>query len=111
MLVAYSAPFGSVSRTRVLLALNELGESYPRELSRLLDTQLNSVQGALRGLERDGLVAGRSVGRNRMFVIDPRYFARAELLPYLAKLARADSRLVASLGMTRRRPRRTGKPG
>lgn len=110
MLVGYSSPFGSASRTRVLLALSEMGESFARELSRLLEIPLNSVQGALRGLERDGLVVGRTVGRNRMFCLNPGYFALPELRPYLDRLARADSRLTVALRATRRRPRRTGKP-
>lgn len=109
MLVIYSSPFGSVPRTRALLALSEVGESYPRELARLLETPLHSVQLALRGLERDTLVVGRTVGRNRMFTLNPRYFALTELRAYLDRLARADSRLAATLGTTRRRPRRADK--
>ena len=55
-----SSPFGSRSRTGVLLTLFLLGQSYPREMSRVLGTGLSAVQKALAGLERDGLVAGRT---------------------------------------------------
>jgi hypothetical protein len=49
-MVIASSPFGGQARTRVLLALRLLDESYPRELARLLDVPLNGVQMALRGL-------------------------------------------------------------
>ena len=105
-----SSPFGSANRTRALLALEMLGESYPRELARLLGSPLNAVQGALRGLERDGLVAGRAVGRTRLYRIDPRYFAVADLRRYLARLSEPETELRTRAESLRRRPRRTGKP-
>ena len=110
MVTVISSPFGSATRTRTLLILHLLGESYPRELSRLLGVRLAAVQGALRGLERDGLVAGRTIGRNRVFQIDPRYFALAELRRYLSRLMEADAHLRERASALRRRPRQTGKP-
>lgn len=109
-MVGMSSPFGSRSRTRVLVALSLLGESYPRELSRLLGTPLNGVQQALRGLERDGLVGGRLVGRTRLVKLEPRYFARRELATYLERLAEADREIGSRAADLRRRPRRSGKP-
>lgn len=105
-----SSPFGSANRTRVLLALQMLSESYPRELARVLGSPLNAIQGALRGLERDGLVAGRSVGRTRVFRMDPRYFAVTDLRRYLARLSEPETELRTRVESLRRRPRRTGKP-
>ena len=110
MLVSRSSPFGSRSRTRVLLALRLLESSFARELSRVLEAPLNSVQQALRGLETDGLVTGRAVGRTRVFSLNPRYFARVELEKYLGRLAGAESELQARVAALRRRPRRTRKP-
>lgn len=83
----------------MLLALSLLEESFPRELARLLEIPVNGVQQDLRRLEADGLVAGRAAGRTRLYRIDPRYFARAELGKYLRRIAKL-----------RRRPRRAGKP-
>lgn len=105
-----SSPFGSQSRTRVLTALVRLGESYPRELARLLNTRLFSVQRGLRSLERDGLVAGRTTGRTRLYRLNPRYFARADLERYLLRLAEANQELDVALATLRRRPRVSGKP-
>lgn len=104
------SPFGSLTRTRVLVALALLETSYQRELSRLLDTSPSVVQKALTGLERDGLLVGRLIGRTRSYSTNPRYFARTELDAYLQRLAEADDDLQARAAALRRRPRRAGKP-
>ena len=109
MLVASSSPFGGTTRTRALVALRLLSESYPSELARLLETPLFNVQKALLGLEKDGLVAGRRMGRTRIFRLDPRYFAAAELERYLLRLSEPESSLQRRVASLRRRPRRTGK--
>jgi DNA-binding transcriptional ArsR family regulator len=109
-MVTSSSPFGGQARTRVLLGLRLLDESYPRELARVLDLRLSGVQMAVRGLERDGLVAGRLAGRTRLIRLNPRYFAREELQRYLLKLASADATLHDRIAELRRRPRAGGKP-
>ena len=88
-----SSPFGGQARTRILVALSLLGSSFPRELSRLLTAPVSAISRALCGLERDALVAGRLVGRTRVFVLNPAYFAKRELHVYLARLADADTEL------------------
>jgi len=109
-MVISSSPFGGQARTRVLLALRLLDESYPRELARVLALPVSGVQGALRGLEKDGLVAGRLTGRTRLVRLNPRYFARDELQRYLLALAAADRALQDKVSALRRRPRVSGKP-
>jgi DNA-binding transcriptional ArsR family regulator len=108
--MAVSSPFGSATRTRLLVALGLLGQSYARELGRLLDAPLSVVQKAITGLERDGLIAGRLIGRTRLFEINPRYFAVKDLRAFLARLAAADPDLERRVAALRRRPRRSGKP-
>jgi sugar-specific transcriptional regulator TrmB len=93
-----------------LLALSLTGSSYARELSRLLRAPLSGVQKALQSLEVDGLIAGRSVGRTRVFQLDPRYFARDVLKQFLRRLCEPETRLQREVSALRRRPRRTGKP-
>jgi len=110
MLVSRSSPFGGRTRTLVLLALSLLEESFPRELARILDVPLNGVQQALRGLEGDGLVAGRLAGRTRLYRLNPRYFARKELDEYLRRLAEPETELTGRIETVRKRPRRAGKP-
>ncbi len=104
------SPFGSETRTRVLVALQLLGSSFQRELARLLDCAPSVVQKALAGLERDGLISGRLIGRTRSYALNPRYFARKELETFLARIAEADTELRDRTGELRRRPRRAGKP-
>ena len=106
---AVGSPFGSMSRTRILVSLSLLGTSYQRELSRLLDVSPSVAQKALSSLERDGLVAGRLMGRTRAYSLNPRYFARAEFEAFLRRLAEADTQLQARAAELRRRPRRAGK--
>lgn len=110
MLVTRTSPFGGRTRTLVLLALVLLEESFARELSRLLKSPLNGIQQALRGLERDGLVAGRLAGRTRLYRLNPGYFARGELETYLRRLAEPETELKGRIAELRRRPRRAGKP-
>jgi DNA-binding transcriptional ArsR family regulator len=105
-----ASPFGSRARTRVLLALQLLRESYARELARLLDLNLSGVQKALQSFERDGLVAGRAAGRTRLYRLNPRAFAHRELELYLERLLEPEMELRIRAAGLRRRPRRTGKP-
>jgi DNA-binding transcriptional ArsR family regulator len=104
-----SSPFGSQTRTRVLVALSLLEQSYARELARLLGVRISVIQKAILSLEKDAIVSARSVGRTRVVTVNPRYFARRELLAYLARLAEADARLRGVVAGLRRRPRRSGK--
>lgn len=106
----FSSPFGGKTRTRVLVAIGLLGSSFPRELSRLLGTPVSAVSRALAGLERDAVVAGRLVGRTRLYTLNPAYFAKRELEAYLARLADADTDLLIQVESLRRRPRRLKKP-
>jgi predicted transcriptional regulator len=104
------SPFGSPTRTRVLVVLRLLGSSFQRELSRLLGTSPSVIQKALSSLERDGLVAGRLAGRTRIYTINPRYFAQKELSAFLGRIADGDSELQTAVMQLRRRPRMAGKP-
>ena len=105
-----SSPFGGLTRTRALMALRLLESSYPQELAALLAAPPSGVRKALRSLEADGLVAGRLVGRTRVYRLNPAYFARDELRRYLARMADADPILTGRVESLRRRPRRAGKP-
>lgn len=105
-----SSPFGSRARTRALVALQLLTESYAREMARLLGLNLSGLQKALQSLERDGLVAARAAGRTRLYRLNPRTPARRELEAYLDRLLENEPELRTGAAQLRRRPRRTGKP-
>jgi predicted transcriptional regulator len=101
--------FGSSRRTEVLVLLALLGESYPAELERLLGVGKATVLQIVDGLERDGIVASRALGRTRRLSLEPRWYAAKELLALLERVAQACPNLVALAEGQRRRPRRKGK--
>jgi DNA-binding transcriptional ArsR family regulator len=105
-----SSPFGSTTRTRVLIALWLLSESYPRELARVLRSPLSTIQKAMIGLERDGLIAAKAMGRTRVYRLEARYFAHADLVRYLRRLSEPETGLRSRVEALRRRPRRATKP-
>ena len=102
--------FGSARRTEVLLGIALLEETYARELARVLEAPLLSVQRIVDALDREGVVATRLIGQKRRVTLNPKYFARKELEQLLRRLALSDPRLLDVIGSMRRRPRRKGKP-
>lgn len=109
MVITRGGLFGGKERTQLLIALSLLGESYPRELTRLLDSPISGVLKALKRLELEALVVARTMGRTRAFRINPRYFAFAELNTLLRRLGEPEERLRTRINNLRKRPRRTGK--
>jgi hypothetical protein len=99
-----SSPFGSRARTRTLLAVALMTESYPRELARIIEMPLFSVQKALASLERDQVLASRLLGRTRLYALNPRYLASRELREYLERLAGREFELRRRIGAVRGRP-------
>ena len=104
-----AASFGTPLRTEILVLLRLLGTSYPRELARLLDRPLSVVQKALVSLEQDTLVAAQSIGRTRVYRLNPSYYASRELAAYLSRIAEVEKEIFDFAAKVRRRPRRTGK--
>ena len=102
--------FGSPRRTEILILLSLLENTYPSEVSRLLEAPLYSVQKILDGLEVEGVVASRKVGRTRVFSLNPGFFADSELRSLLKRLAKAEPGLRKLAEKRRSRPRRARKP-
>jgi hypothetical protein len=109
MVIRRSSPFGGRTRTETLLTLRLMDESYAREIARILRRPVSGVVKALKSLESDALVAGRTEGRTRLFRLAPRYFAYAELRRYLERLTEPEDDLRDRVGRLRRRPRKIGK--
>lgn len=102
---------GGRNRTRVLLAIRLLEETFPSELAALLGLRLFSVQSILASFEREAVIVSRMMGRTRRVSLNPRYSAFKELDALLWKLGQHDVALQEQLATRRRRPRRVGKPG
>jgi DNA-binding IclR family transcriptional regulator len=101
--------FGSPSRSKVLTLVALLDETYPRELARLTDVPLASVQRMVNDLELEGVLASRIVGANRQVRLSPRFYGADELRSLLLKYANRDPELERRVSKLRRRPRRAGK--
>ena len=101
--------FGSNSRSRVLVAIALLRDSYARELARVTGVPLVSVQRITQSLERDAVITGRPSGSTRLLSLNRRLYGVDELDAFLVKYARRMPDLIESIETLRRRPRRSGK--
>src|SRR5262249_24367378 len=101
-----SSPFGSRTRTRVLIALRLLEQSYARELSRFLRLPVSVVRKGIRSLVREDVIAGRLAGKTRLLRLNPSYFAASEVQALVDKLIEADTDLRARASHLRRKIRR-----
>ncbi|MCB8931856.1 MAG: hypothetical protein M9921_02640 [Fimbriimonadaceae bacterium] len=101
--------FGTRLRTRLLLVLSLLDESYATELARLAGARLYAVQKHLEDFEDDGILVSRVIGRERRVSFNPRFFAKKELAALLERLAEQDEEVLAAVRSVRRRPHRKGK--
>jgi hypothetical protein len=101
--------FGSRQRTRVLILLRLLGESYPTELAKLLAAPLYSVQSIVDALEREGVVVSQMFGNTRRVSLNPRYVGAKLLSDLLWEMGKNDFEIQLAAAKKRRRPRRRGK--
>lgn len=102
---------GSVNKERALIYLIARDRGYAREMARFFNAPLDPIQKALDGLERSGVLVSRSVGSTREYEFNPRYPMRDELRTLLEKaLSLYPKDLHDELLITRKRPRRKGKP-
>jgi DNA-binding transcriptional ArsR family regulator len=101
--------FGSLPRSRILVAIALLGTTYAGEIERALRVPHLTVQRVLRDFEREGIVVIQTVGRNRMVSLNERMAGAADLRAFLLQYARRTD-VEQSVSLLRRRPRRTGKP-
>ncbi len=105
------ALFGTINRERVLLYLLAREEGYPREVAKFYGTDLRAIQNQFEKLEAGRVVYSRLIGNTRLYAFDPRYPFLAELKSLLEKaLGFYPEEERNRLTMSRRRPRRKGKP-
>lgn len=101
--------FGSPVRSKVLVLIALLGETYPREVARLADSPLISVQRIVSDLEREGVVVSRIVGGSRLVTLNRRLYGKDDLESFLIKYAKRAPNLESAVSKLRRRPRRAAK--
>lgn len=102
------AIFGSEQRTRLLLLIAVLGDTYPAELARYSGASISSVQETLDILERSGLISTRAAVV-RMVTLNPTYPAAKELKAFLLRVSEGYPAYQEIAENIRRRPRRRNK--
>ena len=103
--------FGSKNRERVLQYIDVNGEGYAKKIADFYESSVDPIKKQLERLEVGGILVSKTVGRTRLFMLNPRYAFKDELLALLEKAREFYSpaeqeRLIKQ----RKRPRRTGKP-
>ncbi len=102
---------GSLNAERVLIFLVTRGEGYAREIARFFGSDPDSIQKQLVKLEAGGVLISREVGRTVTYQFNPRYAFLPELKGLIQKaLSFYPETERERLVMSRRRPRRRGKP-
>ena len=93
------ALFSSQTRVKLLstFLMHPEQEYFIRELTRLLNEQINSIRRELENLRRIGLVRARHRNRKKYYRIDPEFIFYNELRSMFAKEIQADSPIVESL--------------
>ena len=102
---------GSLSKERILTFLTARKEGYAREISLFYNTNLSPIQIQLDNMEKDGVLVSKSVGKTKLFVFNPRYPFRKELIALIEKsISFLPESEKEKLLIIRRRPRRKHKP-
>jgi|HubBroStandDraft_4_1064222.scaffolds.fasta_scaffold34907_4 DNA-binding transcriptional ArsR family regulator len=100
--------FRGEQRTRLLLLIAVLGETYPAELARYSGSSISSVQLTLDVLEEEGLISTRQLVV-RAVTLNPTYPAAKELKALLLRVAEGYPAYREIAESIRRRPRRRQK--
>lgn len=105
------ALFESEKKEKILIFLFSHEEGYAREIARIFQFNLNTVQNQLLNLESHGVLYSRLKGKVRLFGLNPRYPFKKELEALLKKaMMFLPEDELRKYYKPRLRPRRTGKP-
>lgn len=98
-------------KEKILLYLYANGESYAREISKIFNFNLSSVQNQLLNLEQGGVLYSKLKGKVRLFGLNPRYPFKKEIEVLLEKVLRFVPEEEKLKFYNRRlRPRHSRKP-
>jgi DNA-binding transcriptional ArsR family regulator len=91
--------FSSATRVKLLstFLLHPEQEYFVRELTRLLDEQINSIRRELENLKRIGLVKSRTRNRKKYFRVNPEFPIYPDLRNLFGKAVQGESAVVAEL--------------
>ena len=102
---------GNKTAERVLLYLANYGQGYPRAIAATHGSSVSVILKQLARLESGGILVSRTLGRTRVYELNPRWYFYKELKALLDKaLAALPAEEVKKHYRARQRPRRAGKP-
>jgi len=101
--------FGTPARSRTLLAIALLEQTYLRELARVAGVPFMSIVRIVDDLQEQGVVSTLMRGTQRTVTLNSAYFAFREIRDLLVRLAPTEPLIVEAIEALRRRPRRRGK--
>lgn len=102
--------FGTPLRSRILMLVATLEESYAAELARALRANDDTVADIVRRLEEEDILVGMPSGRQRRVRLNPRYPEARRIGELLILLLDADEEARLAASSLRRRPRARNKP-
>lgn len=105
--------FGNAVIEKILFYLVVNDECYPSQLKEVFQAPLFSFQRALARLERGGIIINERKGKTLLYHFNPRYPFLKELKAFLVKAYEGfpkDFKEKYYEQLTRKRPRRQGKP-
>lgn len=105
--------FGNVVIEKILFYLVVNDECYPSQLREVFQAPLYSFQRALARLEKGSIIVSHRKGKTLLYQFNPRYPFLKELKAFLEKAYDGfpqDIREKYYEPLTRKRPRRQGKP-
>ncbi len=105
--------FGNAVIEKILFYLVVNEECYPSQLKEVFQMPLFSFQRALARLEKGGIIVSQRKGKTLLYQLNPRYPCVKELKLFLEKAYDGfpqDVRDKYYEQITRKRPRRQGKP-
>lgn len=93
------ALFSSTTRIKLLstFLLHPEQEYFIRELTRLLDEQINSIRRELENMKRIGLVKSRTRNRKKYFKVDPEFPLYTDLRNMFGKAVQGETAVIAEL--------------
>jgi predicted transcriptional regulator len=93
------ALFSSTTRVKLLstFLLHPDQEYFIRELTRLLDEQINSIRRELENLKRIGMVKSRTRNRKKYFRVNPEFELYTDLRNMFGKAVQGESAIIAEL--------------
>jgi hypothetical protein len=103
--------FGSKCREQVLQFILAFETGYATQIKTFYGIGLDPVQKQLEKLEFGGILVSQNIGKTIVYSFNPRYAFLDELKTLLLKAREFyKPELIKQLTMSRKRPRRQGKP-